>query len=644
MFKWLEFEEQVGKVWHRLVGNVATYPRHADAAVTLAEIRPMLAVLFRGLGGDRAVELAGAGQEESGHRLSLRQRLGMETEKLPTASLGEATLRLPESLDLFPDPAANRDLYLWLATFFAASEPPPVLSDTDPLRRDLRFLRAAHRAVAQALTAFPGMRPRYGRLCRDLLEVRPRRPAAEMETLVEQVVLALLSDGEPTAGAAHLWRAVTGDGDEAIAGFAAPARYRPFLPVPLWGEVRPATTQARPAGGEDDDDPHAGQGPEDSRKRKAKRKALDMPDRDDPLILNRFEKILSIAEMVNVNRGKEDDDEEDARKAADDLDEIVVSQNSKKASTRLRLDLDLPPDAVVGGALTGRFTYPEWDYRRETMLPNHCQVLTGIAEEEGEDWRPTDETRRLIRRVRRQFEALRPRMMTFHRQADGDELDLEALVRARVDQQVDGTLSDRVYQKTRPFTRDLSVAVLVDVSLSTDAWIDDRRVLDVEKETLSVFLSGLNACGDENAVYTFTSRKRDFVRVQTVKDFDESFGPRVLRRIAALRPGYYTRIGAAVRHVSAQLEKRPHRNRLLLILTDGKPNDVDHYEGRFGIEDTRKAILEARRKGLSVFGVTIDRKAQDYFPALFGRGRYAIVGDIGRLSRALPRIYQSLSC
>ncbi|SOD95585.1 nitric oxide reductase activation protein NorD [Caenispirillum bisanense] len=644
MFEWLELEEQVGKVWHRLVGDAASYPHHPDAAVTLAEVRPMLGVLFRSLGGGAAVELAAVGQEDSSHRLTWRQRLGMDSEKLPTASLGEATLRLPESLDLFPDPAANRDLYLWLAAFFAASEAPPLVSDGDPLRRDLRFLRAAHRGVAAALAAFPGMRRRYRRLCDDLLAVRPRRPAAEIETLVEQVVQALLSDGAPTAGAAHLWAAVTGPDEALIDGFAAPARYRPFLPVPLWGEVRPGVTQARPQTSPDDDDAQAGKGPEDQRKRKAKRKSLDQADRDDPLILNRFEKILSIAEMVNVNRGKEDDDEEDARKAADDLDEIVVSQNSKKASTRLRLDLDLPPDAVVGGALTGRFTYPEWDYRRETLLPNHCQVLTGTAEEEGEDWQPTDETRRLIRRVRRQFEALRPRMMTFHRQADGDELDLEALVRARVDEQADGTLSDRVYQKTRPFTRDLSVAVLVDVSLSTDAWIDDRRVLDVEKETLSVFLSGLNACGDENAVYTFTSRKRDFVRVQTVKDFDEGFGPQVLRRIAALRPGYYTRIGAAVRHVAAQLDKRPHRNRLLLVLTDGKPNDVDHYEGRFGIEDTRKAILEARRKGLSVFGVTIDKKAQDYFPALFGRGRYAIVGDISRLSRALPRIYQSLSC
>ena len=643
MFEWLEFEEQVGKIWHRMVGDVATYPRHADAAVTLAEVKPMLAVLFRSLGGDRAIELGAAGQEESGHRLSLRQRLGMDAERLPVASLGDATLRLPERIDLFPDPAANRDLYLWLAAFFAAAVPPELDADADPLRRDLRFLRAAHESVSRALAAFPGMRRRYDRLCRDLLEVRPRRPAAEIETLVEQVVIALLSGSTPTAAADHLWQAVAGPDAEAIAAFAAPRRYRPFLPVPLWGEIRSVAPELRQTDDEDDDDPHAGQGEEDTRKRKARRKTLDQADRDDPLMLNRFEKILALADMVNVNRGKEDDDEEDARKAADEMDEIVVSQTTKKASTRLRLDLDLPPDAVVGGALTGRHTYPEWDYRRETLLPDHCQVLTGIADEEGEDWQPDEDTRRLIRRVRRQFEALRPRMMTFHRQADGDELDLEALVRAQVDQRADGTLSDRVYQKTRPYTRDLSVAVLADVSLSTDAWIDNRRVLDVEKEALSVFLSGLNACGDENAVYTFTSRKRDFVRVQTVKDFEEPFGPKVLRRIAALKPGYYTRIGAAVRHVTAQLEKRPHRNRLILILTDGKPNDVDHYEGRFGIEDTRKAILEARRKGLSVFGVTIDRKAQDYFPALFGRGRYAIVGDVAKLSRALPRIYQSLS-
>ena len=114
----------------------------------------------------------------------------------------------------------------------------------------------------------------------------------------------------------------------------------------------------------------------------------------------------------------------------------------------------------------------------------------------------------------------------------------------------------------------------------------------------------------------------------TVKDFDEELSPKVIRRIQALKPGQYTRMGAAVRHIHAQLAERPQRHRLMLILTDGKPNDTDHYEGRYGIEDTRMAIREAREAGTRVFGVTVDEHARDYFPYIFGRGAYAIFPSI----------------
>jgi nitric oxide reductase NorD protein len=113
-------------------------------------------------------------------------------------------------------------------------------------------------------------------------------------------------------------------------------------------------------------------------------------------------------------------------------------------------------------------------------------------------------------------------------------------------------------------------------------------------------------------------------------------------RVAALRPGFYTRLGAAIRHTSQILAKRPSRKRLLIILTDGKPNDLDHYEGRFGIEDTRKAIEEARRAGQCVFGITIDDKAQNYFPRIFGPGAFAIVSHPNRLLAALPVLYRHL--
>ena len=140
--------------------------------------------------------------------------------------------------------------------------------------------------------------------------------------------------------------------------------------------------------------------------------------------------------------------------------------------------------------------------------------------------------------------------------------------------------------------------MLVDVSLSTDSWVEDRRVLDVEKEALLALAGGLEACGDEHAIFTFTSRRRDAVWVRTVKGFEERAG----RAGRPPHPGAEARALHADgrRHAPCDARSwrtRPQRHRLLLLLTDGKPNDVDHYEGRYAIEDTRMAVREARRAG-----------------------------------------------
>ena len=112
--------------------------------------------------------------------------------------------------------------------------------------------------------------------------------------------------------------------------------------------------------------------------------------------------------------------------------------------------------------------------------------------------------------------------------------------------------------------------------------------------------------------------------------------------ICRLKPGHYTRIGAALRHVGAELAKQPARRRLLLALTDGKPNDCDHHEGRFGVEDARRAIQEARLGGASVFGVAIDARAQAHFPVLFGRGGFAIIADPSRLPASMPLLLKHI--
>ncbi|MBC7951262.1 MAG: VWA domain-containing protein [Rhodospirillaceae bacterium] len=634
MLHGLELEERVGLLWHRLIGEKTSWPRHPEAEIKLTDMRASLAILFRALGGERGVQIAAAAARGSQHRLTWRQRIGMEEERLVQSSRDETSLSLPEELDIFPERALNRDLYIWLAAYFAVLQPPAERFD-DPLRADLAHLAQSALATRAVLVEFPGLAARYLTLSSGLLAVRPRRELVGVEKDVEAVVLALLGGPMPGKFAEVL--------DGQIPVVSAPRGYRPFLPVPLWGEAVHAETRAP---SEDPDgqmeSPQGSAEEAEEKRRHAERRKQDNAERKDSLILNRFEKIMSFADMVNVNRDTDDTDEEEAKKAADDMDTITLAQHSRKAATRLKFDLDLPPEATDTTRLLGTHLYPEWDYRQGIHHPQHCSVLVGRASEEGESWQPDDAAKRRIRTVKRQFEALRTRPQIMRAQADGNELDTEAVVRARCDFMASGMGSERVYTQRRPMDRDLSVAILVDTSLSTDAWVENRRVLDVEKEALAVLGHGLAACGDPFAIYGFTSRKRSWVKIDTLKDFDETFSAATMRRIGALKPGYYTRIGAAIRHASAQLEKRPNRHRLLLVLTDGKPNDVDHYEGRYGIEDTRKAIHEARAKGLVVFGVTVDQKAQNYFPHLFGRGSFAIVHHLAHLSAALPRLYRQL--
>jgi nitric oxide reductase NorD protein len=250
--------------------------------------------------------------------------------------------------------------------------------------------------------------------------------------------------------------------------------------------------------------------------------------------------------------------------------------------------------------------------------------------------------RRRLKAVKRQFESLRPKRLILPRQLDGDDLDLEAAVASRVDLRTTGEGSDRVYRNTRRQERDLAVSILLDVSRSTESGVGDHRVIDVEKEALAAMAWGLDACGDDCAIHAFSSLRRDRVYVLACKSFGETMGGAVEARLGGLEPGFYTRLGAAVRHVSTDLQAQPRQRRLLLVITDGKPNDLDHYEGRHGLEDSRKAIAEARRLGQAVHGVVVEAQAKPWFARLFGRGGYSVITEPDHLTAALPEIYRRL--
>lgn len=633
-----EPEETIGALWHWLVGAPRATVGHPGAAVGFDAMRTRMGVLLRGLGGASSVDIRPAVAQRSTRRRSLIERIGHAGETEVRAVFDGDALDVPPSIDAFADPRDNADAFLWLAAWTACDAGPPPAA-ANPLRADLERLAAAQETLARVRTAAPGLEPIHARLGALLLGTRPVAKLPEDEAAIEALVRRLLGDKTALSprAAAFLDAVATRRFDS----IHAQRDFHPFKPVLLWPERR-AMTLDPPRDGSHSDGAGGKRG-ESGERKKASRKKSDEANRKDSLILHRFETILSWADFLDLNRKVEDDDEASARKAADDSPELGLTSVDKNPATRLFFDLDLSPQDVERERLaTGRLL-PEWDHRRAAYLPDHVRILESPLEN---DLPPppemAPERRRRIAAVRRQFEALMPQRTLQTGEDEGDDIDTDAAVRLYADSAAGYTGPARIFRRLVNQNRDLSVATLVDASRSTESIVEERQVIAIARESLLALGHGLAATGDSHAMYAFSSLKRDRVFVSRLKDFDEPMGTPVEARVAAVQPGFYTRLGAAVRHVSGELVKRGSLRRLMLIVTDGKPNDFDYYEGRYGIEDTRKAVQEARMAGLAVFAIAIDRKAESYIPHIFGRNGYAIVSHPARLAEALPDIYRHL--
>ncbi|WP_313086878.1 hypothetical protein [Pseudomonas sp.] len=275
-----------------------------------------------------------------------------------------------------------------------------------------------------------------------------------------------------------------------------------------------------------------------------------------------------------------------------------------------------------------RLSYPEWDciggcYRTPGATVHLLPVPLGPA-----PWvaRTLDCHRALLVTIRRQFEMLRAQRVRLRRQLDGDELDLDAYIDGLGAARAGLDMTQAVYQSQRTARRDLAIMLLIDASGSTDGWLShNRRIIDVEREALLLVCMALEGLGAPYSVQTFSGEGPSMVTLRSIKAFAEPYSETVGLRIAGLEPERYTRAGAAIRHASSLLMGEPAAHRLLLLLSDGKPNDVDAYEGRYGVEDMRQAVTEAKLQGIQPFCLTIDRQAASYLPKVFGPRQYALL-------------------
>ena len=310
---------------------------------------------------------------------------------------------------------------------------------------------------------------------------------------------------------------------------------------------------------------------------------------------------------------------------------------------RLIQDQPEDPDAVWQGTYheRGAVLYPEWDHGRQHYRKNWCVMREKpVAPVHDDFYRATlDKHAGLVRHLRKKFEAMRDENRVEKRQTDGDEVDLDALIEALADARDGREMSDRLFVRQHRAERNIAVAFLVDMSGSTKGWINEA-----EREALILLAEALELLGDRYAIYGFSGTTRKRCELFRVKTFDDPYDDTVRARIAGIRPQEYTRMGFAIRHMTHVLNQVEARTKVMITLSDGRPDDYfDVYRGQYGIEDTRMALIEAGRSGIHPFCITLDHDARDYLPHMYGAARYIILDDVRQLPVKVTDIYRRIT-
>lgn len=291
--------------------------------------------------------------------------------------------------------------------------------------------------------------------------------------------------------------------------------------------------------------------------------------------------------------------------------------------------------------------YPEWDYSTGTYRPDWVSVYEALHPpgQAADIDRLLSKHAGLAKRLKRLLDALKPQNKVRVRfQEEGSELDLDVALRSLVDFKGGATPDPRINMSHRHDSRDIAVLLLLDLSesLSEQAAGSQQTILELSQEAVSLLAWAIDRLGDPLAIAGFHSNTRHEVRYLHIKGFSESWDDGVKARLAAMQAGYSTRMGAAMRHAAHYLESRKADKKLMLVLTDGEPADVDCKDDRQLIEDARKAVHELDRRGIYSYCINLDPQADAYVSDIFDQ-RYTVIDNVQRLPERLPQLFLALT-
>lgn len=291
--------------------------------------------------------------------------------------------------------------------------------------------------------------------------------------------------------------------------------------------------------------------------------------------------------------------------------------------------------------------YPEWDYNTRTYRPDWVSVYERLhpAGDPADVDRLLLEHAALAKRLKRMLDLLKPQdKVRIRYQEEGSELDLDIALRSLVDLRSGVTPDPRINMSHRTDGRDIAVLVLLDLSESLNEKVagSEKTVLDLSREAVSLLAWSIHQLGDPLSIGGFHSNTRHDVHYLHLKGFSEQWDDDVKARIAAMTAGYSTRLGAGMRHAAHYLSACKAEKKLMLILTDGEPSDIDVQDEKFLVEDARRAVIELTREGIVPYCINLDPRADEYVADIFGK-RYTVIDNIARLPERLPELFLTLT-
>ena len=598
---WLEFEESVGKVWDKYL-NKKVNKFHEEERVYFNDISKSLTIFHHLLGGEQGIELHITDKRYIETSRTLLQKISFLGKEFYLTWYDEKSIYLPASLAYFPSKEHNEMLYYWLVA---------MVTKVDNCSRNLKEQNI--QASKELISKYKGFKNFY------------TYATAYLSQQFEQ--LSFINALEKTDLDKKNNEALIND-----------------YPNPLWiyPPIISKNKNTHEDDGEEEHQRKQDQDKTDTLEMKKQSNQMDDKKETDGFLAFLPESLMSIFEQVNVDRIEDDSFDEDALYHAEDLDEITIGKKQANLSSRIKMDLDLQPNITEIYPLGKGHLIDEWDYRKNDYLINYVRIKSQVAL----NVTPIEVPKRLkktVKKIQAELDLLQLDRIKNERLPYGDEINMDTWIDYKGHHNK-STHHQNFYATYEKKTRDISTLILADASLSTEGGITQEvRIIDVIKDGLMVFSEAMEKLGDKFAIYSFSSLQNKKVYFNIIKNFKDKYDSLIRGRIDAMQPFYYTRLGAAIRESSKILDKQQSSTKLLLIISDGKPNDEDRYDGRYGIEDTKKAIEEVKKKGITPFCITVDVDAKEYLTYLFGRNGYAVARDGQKLPKVIPEVYINLT-